>query len=42
MHEDAQLLQVGEKYGYTMQRFFDLIQRTGEEMGIMSLEVPNP
>ena len=38
--EPTQLLQVGEKYGYTMQRFFDLIQRTGEEMGIMSLEVP--
>jgi hypothetical protein len=38
-NSSRQLLQIGEKYGYTMQRFFDLIQRTGEEMGIMSLEV---
>lgn len=35
MHE---VLQIDDKYGCTMQRFFDLMQRTGEEMGLMSLE----
>lgn len=34
-----EVLQIDEKYGCTMQRFFDLIQRTGEDMGLMSLGV---
>mmetsp|Transcript_32762 Transcript_32762/g.103658 ORF Transcript_32762/g.103658 Transcript_32762/m.103658 type:complete len:179 (+) Transcript_32762:122-658(+) len=35
MHE---VLHVDNVYGYDMQSFFDLLQRSGEELGIMSLE----
>ena len=35
LHE---ILKIQEAYGYDFQAFFDLMQRTGEEMNIMALE----
>mmetsp|Transcript_33807 Transcript_33807/g.70917 ORF Transcript_33807/g.70917 Transcript_33807/m.70917 type:complete len:221 (-) Transcript_33807:17-679(-) len=37
-HTMHDMFQINDNYGYDMQSFLDLIQRTGEEMGIMSLQ----
>lgn len=37
-HTVHEVLQIDDNYGYDVQRFFDLCQRTGEELGVMSIE----
>ncbi|KAJ1491277.1 hypothetical protein T484DRAFT_1933558 [Baffinella frigidus] len=37
-HLTHEVLQIDANYGCDMQKFFDLVQRSGEAMGIMSLE----